>query len=62
MEGRFLMVSTNVCFSFDIAILLAHTLVLSFGVCGMDIVQGRANERMRMQDEWEENEMEWYQA
>ena len=32
MEGRFLVVSTNVCFGFDLAILFAHTLVVSFGV------------------------------
>ena len=52
MEVRFLMVSTNVCFGFDLAILLAHTLVLSFGVCGTNLF-----ERMGMCDELEGNEM-----
>ena len=50
MEGMFLMVSTNVLFGFDLAILLAHTLVLSFGVCGDGSFAGtseRTNEDVR---------------
>ena len=40
MDGRFLMVSTNVFFGSDLAILLAHTLVLSFGV-GLYVLNDR---------------------
>jgi len=56
MEGKFLMVSTNVCFGFDLAILLAHTLVLSFGV-GLYVLNDRTK---GTGDELDGNEMEWY--
>jgi len=53
MDGRFLVVSTNVFFGFDLATLFAHTLVLSFGV-GLYVLYERTKGTC---DELDGNEM-----